>query len=184
MNERFWSKVMPEPNSGCFLWLGSTDSSGYGTFSIGSGKRSAHIVAWLLGGRELVAGLELDHKCRLRSCVNPDHLELVTHAENVRRGDLGKARRNKTHCNKGHPLAGDNLRVFNGKRYCVICGRERTLRWQRARGKGLPPTRDRTHCPQGHPYIGDNLYISPHGARHCRTCTRDRMRVRRQSGSR
>lgn len=181
MSERFWSKVMPEPNSGCYLWYAGTDSCGYGTFSVGRSKRSAHIVAWLLSGKELVDGLELDHKCRVRCCVNPDHLELVTHIENVRRGNLGKFRREKTVCPKGHPYKGENLLIYNGKRYCRICTSVRSRAWAKARGKGLPFTGDRTHCPQGHSYDGSNLYISPSGARHCRMCSRERMRRVRAS---
>jgi hypothetical protein len=68
--------------------------------------------------------LELDHKCRARRCVNPDHLELVTHRENILRGQTIAARRiAQTHCINGHPLSGDNLylKPSDGGRQCKRC---------------------------------------------------------------
>lgn len=120
---RFWSKVVPEPNSGCWLWVGALDSSGYGCF--GSGQtRGAHRIAYAA----LVAdpgAAHLDHRCRTRCCVNPDHLEAVTNRANVLRG-VGTPALNarKTECRHGHPLTGDNLGVSSsGGRRCKTCHR-------------------------------------------------------------
>lgn len=85
--ERFWAYVEPEPMSGCWLWIGST-RRGYGY--IGAGGREgrnlrAHRFAYTYYRGEIPAGLELDHLCRVRSCVNPAHLEAVSHPENMTR---------------------------------------------------------------------------------------------------
>jgi hypothetical protein len=76
---------------------------------------------------EIPRGMTLDHICRNRDCCNPAHLEPVTVKENILRGDSLSARNaRKTHCHRGHPLAGDNLSLPpSGGRKCKACGRER-----------------------------------------------------------
>ena len=110
-HERFWAKVEPEPNSGCFLWTGFVSPSGYGIFREryrGKGT-GAHRYAFEATRGPIPNGLNLDHLCRVRSCVNPDHLEPVTHQENVRRGLVStsaKARHQaRAECVHGHPLS-------------------------------------------------------------------------------
>jgi HNH endonuclease len=99
---RFWAKVSPEPNSGCWLWTAYSDPKGYGRFMLREGKPMlAHRMAFIALVRDPGA-LDLDHLCRVRCCVNPDHLEPVTNAENTRRGRAGENNRTKTHCPKGH----------------------------------------------------------------------------------
>lgn len=88
MEKRFHSQYAPEPNSGCWLWLGSL-SSGYGKFTVGK-ERQAHRVSYVLHVGPIPEGLEIDHLCRTRQCVNPDHLEAVTAAENNRRAAAAK----------------------------------------------------------------------------------------------
>ena len=87
--DRFWSKV--DVAGGCWLWTKSLSSQGYGQFSYGGrsggGPVSAHVFSWLILVGEIGIGLELDHLCRVKSCVNPDHLEPVTRSVNTRRGD-------------------------------------------------------------------------------------------------
>ena len=85
--ERFMDKVSPEPNSGCWLWTGYT-LKGYGRF--GAGGRSAGVVyahrfSYEMHKGIIPVGLEIDHTCNVKSCVNPDHLEAVTHQENIQR---------------------------------------------------------------------------------------------------
>lgn len=83
----------------------------------------AHRVAYEEIMGPVPEGLELDHLCRTRSCVNPSHLEPVTHRENMNRGDV--ATRRKTHCPKGHPYDEENTGIYNGYRNCRACARLR-----------------------------------------------------------
>lgn len=89
--DRFMEKVSPEPNSGCWLWLGSEWGKGYGSFVIERGKGcQAHRAAYELFVGPIPEGLQLDHKCRVHICVNPDHLEPVTQRENTIRGFISR----------------------------------------------------------------------------------------------
>lgn len=122
---RFTRKYINTGPRGCWLWLNSTDRDGYGFFKLKGKTRLAHRVAYEHYVGPIPAGFELDHLCRHRGCVNPTHLEAVTHVENVRRGNAGKLEAAKTHCPKGHPYAGDNVeRNRKGWRQCVTCRRE------------------------------------------------------------
>ena len=132
--ERFESFVSPEPNSGCWLWTGYLDAHGYARLGvvIHDGRwipRPAHQIAYEVFRGPIPDGLVLDHLCRVRCCVNPDHLEAVTNEENLKRGirDAGnkaacaKARA-KTHCKHGHQYTDETtLRDKNGNRFCSIC---------------------------------------------------------------
>lgn len=126
--ERFWEKVMPEPNTGCWLWLGGWGAGRkgqrYGMFNSGSGEWYAHRFSYRLHRGEIPAGLVIDHLCRNRVCVNPDHMEIVTQEENKRRGTSPCANNErKTHCKRGHPLVSENLRASKQGRACAECAR-------------------------------------------------------------
>lgn len=115
---KFWAKVLPV-DDGCWLWTGAT-LRGYGTYMRAGGAYIAHRYAYEDRVGPIPTGLDLDHLCRCRTCVNPDHLEPVTRGENLRRGYA--ARGLKTHCAQGHPF--DEVNTFqrsDGGRGCRAC---------------------------------------------------------------
>ncbi len=136
--ERFWSLVdkngpIPEhrPELGpCWLWKLKLSKYGYGYLFIRRNGKSvglrAHRVSRILIKGAIPDDLVPDHLCRVRHCVNPDHSELVTEQVNILRGTSFSAMQAKqTHCLKGHPLSGDNLRTHRGLRVCKTCERNR-----------------------------------------------------------
>jgi hypothetical protein len=146
--ERFFKRVSPEPNSGCWLWTGNAIPAGYGQFRVGSmadGSRRyvmAHRFSFEAAKGAIPKGMCLDHLCRMPLCVNPDHLEPVTRGENVRRGLTGnpetnggaRHNRSKTHCPKGHPYNPENTYVNRlGHRSCRACQRAAQLRYQQGK---------------------------------------------------
>lgn len=135
VHDRFMEKVSPEPNSGCWLWTACANELGYGFFTWKGYSERAHRVAYELFVGPIPEGTELDHLCRLPSCVNPQHLEAVTHRVNMLRG-YGVSGRNarKTHCPKGHPYV--RLHKRTGRppgRECRECGIDRYRSRQQAR---------------------------------------------------
>lgn len=134
---RFEKKLTKDLKSGCWLWNGSLFERGYGRFWFNGKIRQAHVVAYEHWVGLVAIGLELDHLCRIKKCVNPGHLESVTHRINVLRGDGVAARQAKqTSCKNGHPLSAENLyNRKNKRRQCKICGRRYAAnRYLRLRG--------------------------------------------------
>lgn len=123
-----FSMSIPEPNSGCWFWTGAWDRQGYGNTML-PGRRfiGVHRLAYQLAHGEVAEGLDIDHLCRVRCCVNPLHLEAVSHRENMLRGNTFSARfAAKTHCSKGHELTGDNVWAYGPDRHwrkCRTCNR-------------------------------------------------------------
>jgi len=115
--ESFELGYAAEPNSGCWLWTRSLNNMGYGKFcGVLTGKwMLAHRFSYELHRGPIPAGKVLDHKCRTPSCVNPDHLEPVTFAENVRRGGI---RERTGACRFGHPVS---KRTPRGHLRCTTC---------------------------------------------------------------
>jgi len=121
---RFWSKVQPQPD-GCWEWQGAT-TTGYGRFHIAHGHplMLAHRYSYTTLVGPVPDGLDLDHLCRNRRCVRPDHLEPVTHRENLLRSPLTWAARRsaQTHCVHGHEFTPENtFRQHHGTRGCRTC---------------------------------------------------------------
>lgn len=112
-------------DAGCWRWTAALDVHGYGRFNLG-GMRLAHRVSYEAAVGPIPVGLDLDHLCRNRWCVNPEHLEAVTRSMNLARSPLmGAARSAMTHCKRGHDLvAGDVRRKKDGARVCRECQRE------------------------------------------------------------
>lgn len=127
---RFWSKV--DQFDGCWGWTGTVNAFGYATLRIGDrGAALAHRYAYELLVGPIPDGLVIDHLCRVRSCVNPAHLEPVTPQENQRRGLLGVL---KTHCRNGHEYTLENTYTRqDGRTECRTCMRARQGGWASSR---------------------------------------------------
>jgi hypothetical protein len=130
--ERFWSKVQLEdtifPENGCMLWTAAR-INGYGKFALAHAKTvSAHCWNYEQRYGPIPDGLQLDHLCRVRHCVNPDHLEPVTAILNINRGNTGLRNSLKTHCPQGHLYDLENTGIIKstGSRYCRICNVRRS----------------------------------------------------------
>jgi hypothetical protein len=117
-----------DPLSRCEVWQGRTNWNGYGLTSLAGRTVGAHRANWMYCRGPIPKGMHLDHTCKNRLCVNPHHLRVVTPRQNVlENSESGPAENlRKTHCEKGHPLSGDNLAVrklANGQtdRRCKTC---------------------------------------------------------------
>ena len=137
MSDKFWSKInkngpvpSDRPELGqCWVWIASLDTTGYGRFWSGTRPdrrlQPAHRISYELSVGYIPDGMDIDHLCRNRCCVNPSHLEPVTRKENLRRGIRpGRYQTAKTHCPKGHPYEGSNLFMDRGRRHCMTCKRK------------------------------------------------------------
>lgn len=128
---RFWNKVEVRQASQlvatpCWVWVAYVmPKQGYGMFRWDLKTCLAHRVAYQTLVGQIPKGLEPDHLCRVRTCTNPDHMELVTRQVNVLRGEASAAKfARRTVCGKGHPLSGTNLipcRLKHGLRKCRTC---------------------------------------------------------------
>ena len=127
--DRLLAKIAPDAN-GCWLWTGSIGGGGYGRFKTHR-TTYAHRAAYEMMVGPIPRGLELDHLCRVRRCVNPVHLEAVTRSENQRRGQtVAAVNATRTHCPQGHPYTDPNTGTSVRSsgltvRYCRACKRDR-----------------------------------------------------------
>lgn len=189
--EAFWAKV--EKGDGCWEWRGHVDTRpryGYGAFSwtdtISKRGRTTgpHRLAYSLLVGNIPEGLQIDHLCRNRTCVNPSHLEPVTPKVNTLRG-VGPAAINskKTHCGQGHEITATVVAKDRIFRECSICKVARNKSdWEKRKAKMIAsgvktgiPTKLRTHCPYGHQYDG----FEKTGMRKCMECQRRRSKEKR-----
>ena len=131
--ERVLDRTIAAPNN-CMVFLG-TPSTEYGRISDNGDMLTACRVVYEALVGEIPYGLELDHLCRNRRCVNPNHLEPVTRGENVLRGEGACAKNaRKTHCIHGHPFDEQNTYRYTYRgsewRTCRICARKRHQEWK------------------------------------------------------
>lgn len=119
---RLAEKSIPEPNSGCLIWLGASNGCGYGTLTLGRSKRAyAHRVSFEMENGPIPVGMQIDHLCRNTFCINPAHLEIVTNQENTKRGRVSALRPARTVCGRGHYLADHSYVDSSGRTQCRAC---------------------------------------------------------------
>lgn len=139
MSEYFDSLYIPEPNSGCWLWMGSISRAGYGWLNYGGLSVYAHRFSYIRKHGSIPAQCYLDHLCRVHCCVNPSHLEAVSPRTNSLRGigpkKIGELQSGKSHCKNGHIFDEENTRWMPGKkgrpyRACRSCARRNQQRFR------------------------------------------------------
>ena len=135
----FWAHV--KKTDSCWLWLGSANELGYGQVFLGYKLHRAHRVAYEMVVGPIPKGMTLDHLCRTRACVKPDHLEPISQRDNVLRGQgITAQKARQTHCKRGHPF--DLFNTYwnrRGGRICRICSNAHSLRYyyfRRAKKEG------------------------------------------------
>lgn len=128
---RFYAKL--RKTDSCWLWTGNKGWDGYGHFWLDGRDVMAHRFSYELHRGQIPDGLTIDHLCRNKSCVNPEHLDPCTAAENTRRSPIGGWVKNraKDRCMRGHPFTPENTRIYRGWRHCRECGRQHARRYYR-----------------------------------------------------
>jgi len=150
----------------CWKWLGQINDGGYGIVYWHGKQVRAHRLSYEAHIGPIPHGLELDHLCRNRSCINPKHLEPVTRLENVRRGvGISVQMSKKTHCIRGHLYTAETTRIRSRgnstTRECITCYPCR-------------PKKEKTHCFRGHALTEKNIYYRPSSSK-CKTCKECKM---------
>jgi hypothetical protein len=135
----FWANTTPEPNSGCLLWTAGYTAAGYGAACFMTDDRRERLaprIAYILTKGPIPDGLFILHSCDTPACLNPDHLRVGTHEENMldrkRRDRSARPSLLRTHCHNGHEFTEENTYIVGGgdhdKRQCRACGRDAAKR--------------------------------------------------------
>lgn len=136
------TKSMVIDQNGCWVWQ-LKKHNGYGKVTYLGRTHRAHRLMWQCDRGEIADGLVLNHKCRNRACINPDHLEPITNKENILAGICAAAiNAKKTHCSRGHILAGRNVFYIGSRRGCAIC----KLMWKIEKIKEVDPVPGLMSC--------------------------------------
>lgn len=159
----------------CWIFLGGIVGVGYGTLMVDGRKQYAHRVAYEHWRGAIASGLVIDHLCRVRHCVNPDHLAAITQRENILRGTSAQKRREQCalidRCPAGHAYDERNTYHYDGERHCRACNRDRA----RVRIGYPKPKPDHFRC--GHPRVEGNYHRDGQYVR-CRECRTRQRRTR------
>lgn len=150
-------RVEPCPTSGCWLWMGRLDISGYGVVERSYKVLKAHRVMWLESGRSIPEGMVLDHMCRVRSCVNPDHLRVVTTRQNSLENSRGVGAINAA------------------KKVCPRCGGEFSFVWRGRQCTPCKKAKDRERKERGGEVHRVKVMM-------CTRRYRERLRLSREGG--
>ena len=168
------------PETPCWVWRGYIRHQGYGVWGRKpSETREAHRRSYELLVGPIPPGLEVHHRCFNRSCVNPEHLELLTHGDNLTESrSVGVVNAARTHCVQGHPFdeANTYIRIGpNGQRWrqCRTCRNDAVRKIDQA-----DPNYGRLdrECKNGHPRTPENTIILPTGTKRCRICRQETKR--------
>lgn len=195
--ERLFNRVEKDEITGCWEWTGAKGIDGYGRIGDDKKVKLTHRVAYEIMRGPLHRGQVIDHLCRNRLCVNPDHMEATSQRINTIRGNTADIRKKlaaqQTHCINGHEFTKENIYLANNQRYCRICKSIRYKRWEVRKKVGIKVETNatKTHCKQGHELSGDNVGVVPRNAsdpnspmrRVCRRCKADaqmRSQARKQ----
>lgn len=170
--DRFISKMAIDDATNCWLWSGALSLSGYGHFNVNSMPVPAHRYSYETSIGFIPKGRQVHHKCNVRHCVNPNHLEALTPMEHVN-VTVGHEK-NKTHCKRGHEFNYENTLYSKGVRTCKRCRVLRVKERQGIADISVDGPFSKLYCKNGHPLFGDNmkLYERPSGekARRCKRC--------------
>jgi len=142
--EFFWARVRII-DSDCWEWIGAKCGLGYGGYNHDQHNDYAHRVAYMTLCEPIPRGLDIDHLCRFRKCVNPSHLEVVTRQENLRRGNGATHARGADYCRNGeHELTPDNTYTSpSGIPTCKKCKRAGARRYRETH-RSLLAAKERT----------------------------------------
>lgn len=180
-----WAKRILITDGGCWDWTGRLSADGYASCHAREGSR-VHRVLWIRENGLVPDGMELDHTCRRRACVNPAHLEPVTHLENHRRSAVGKLTEADVIEIRRSSEPTEILAGRYGVTYVTAYQARVGISWAAVDAKAVPfPSKARprpSHCGAGHEFTPENTRVEKYGKRKCRRCCAERARRSRAKG--